>query len=232
MLGVDHPVFKPRDGHRRFEGRARRILALQGAVEQGAIAVLQQVAITDGVDAFDEPVRFVAGLAHQRNDFAAAGVDGHHGAVEFAQRCLGDGLDVRVQRQVQVLPRLAGPVFDLAQGASEGIGFDDARAGHASQAIFVEALQAGLADLPQPLITGGIDTLKVVFGDAADVAHHMGAFRGQRIVAGEAGRHLGTAQVVAVDLEQGHFLHVQVGAQRHPAVARRAVDAVIEALEV
>src|SRR3546814_1400542 len=81
-------------------------------VEQGVVGLI--------VDAVNEGLRIKARLADHRNDLAVARIDRDQRAEEVAHRLLGDELHLGIDRQVQIVTRIAALVFELAQRPAVG----------------------------------------------------------------------------------------------------------------
>ena len=126
-------VIKPGQRHERFDGGAGRILAAQGAVVERRIGRVVQRVPGLGVDAVDEQVGVVAGLADEGQHFAVGGIDRHQRAAIIAERLLRHFLQFRIQRQHQVVAGLRRGARQHAHGASAGIHFDLLEAGGAVQ---------------------------------------------------------------------------------------------------
>ena len=147
MRGVEHLLLQPGQCHERLDRRSRRIGALQRAVVQRSLAILQQRRVGLAADARHERLRIEAGLGHQRDDLAVARIDRHHRAVEFAQRFFRHRLHPGVQGQHQIQSRRTLVVLQFAQRPAIGIGLDDLGARGAAQFVFVRLFHADLADL-------------------------------------------------------------------------------------
>ena len=220
------------EGHEGLDGGAGRVGALQRAVVERSARVALQRAVVLGADALDEGVRVEAGLAHQRQHLAALRIDGGDGAVEIAQRQFGDVLQLGVEGEIEIAAWRAGALFQFAQRPAAGVGLDDARAGRAAQVVLVALLDAELADLVDALVQALVELGVVGLGDAAHITHHVARRRAHCVGTRKSGCDVHALEGEAVQLETRDLLGIEVGAQRHAAVARRLADAVLEARDV
>ncbi len=146
----------------------------------------------------------------------------------------GHALQLGVDAQVEVVAgyRQAALVGQVAQPPAGGIGLDHLVARHAAQLVLVAALDAGLADLRQPLVLVLFQAGVVGVGNAADVADQVRGHVPHRIVAGQLRLHIHTDVFVAAHLVARHLLHRQVRTQRHRVVALHLVHALLEARDI
>ena len=207
-----------RNRHEGLEGGARRVGAAQGAVEQGLVQALVELAPALVVDAVDEQVGVEIGLAHQRQHFAVAWVDGNEGAAAVAEKLFDQGLQPDVYRQHQLVARRRRMAGEPAHRVAAGGLLDLLVAGAAVQLVLIVLLQAELADdLGAPvvallLVRPVLDALLLGRIDATDVADQVARRFAQRVVAEQSrvdvrareaealcheARHLGVAQAVA-----------------------------------
>ena len=231
MLG-GHGVFQPRHRHQRFDRRARRVLALQRAVEQRLGGVVVERLVGLEADAIDEQVRVESWLGHQRQHFATARLDRDDGTFAVAQCRLGGHLQLRVHGQIKALARRPAIVVEITQRPAGGVGFDDFRADLAVQVHFVAPFHTVLADMRGPTIALGAEFPQFLLRDAADVADHVGRRLTERIAPRQSRADIDAGEVVAVDLEAGHFVHRQARADRYSAIARRAPKPVAKAFHI
>ena len=84
IAGVEHPgrgrddaAVEPGNRHFRLDGRARRIQATQGPVEQRLVDGIAQGRVVSGADTGHEQVRIEAGFADHRQHFAGFRVQGN-----------------------------------------------------------------------------------------------------------------------------------------------------------
>ncbi len=231
-LGAGDALFQSPQTDEWFDGRSGRILAAQRPVEQRALGVGVQRVVGFRVDAVDEQVRVVGGLADEGQYIAVIGVDNHRSTGVVAEGLLGDVLQFGVQRQVKVL---AGHRWGAHQGAQYpalGIGFHLAETDFAVQHILVGSFDADLANVRGAAVVGSIDALQVAFVDPSDITERVGRQRAVRVVARQAGDDVDAGELVPVDGKARHFLVAEVKAQRYRLEGRRACAQVVETLAI
>ena len=168
LLPIHHPMGQARQAEYRLDGGAGGVLAVDGAVHEGLVPGTQQGAVVLGVDAGDKDVRVVARLADQGEHAARVRVDGNHRAAPVAQGLIGDRLQVDVQVQPQIPANDGGVDVQGAAHPSKGVGLHPLSADLAMQRVFIEALNAALADEVGTAVAGAVHGVQVLLGDAAD----------------------------------------------------------------
>ena len=86
------PYCRPGGGGDELERRARRVLALDGAVEQRIAGVVEQGLVVGLADAPDELGRVVGGVGRQGQDLAVAGILDDRRSGRRAEVASGDAL--------------------------------------------------------------------------------------------------------------------------------------------
>jgi len=62
--------FERREAHECLDGRARRVLAVDGAVDEGLVRIVEQATVGVRIDAVDERIGIVGRCAGERQDRA------------------------------------------------------------------------------------------------------------------------------------------------------------------
>ncbi|MNQ36072.1 hypothetical protein D3C85_495830 [compost metagenome] len=192
--------------HHRLDGRARRIEAAQHAVVQRTVDGVAQLGIGLEADAGDEGIGVEARLADHRQHVAAGRLDGDYGAAAAAQGLFGRFLQAYVEGQYQVLAGFRIGALEYPQDAPAGVGLDFLVAHLAVQLVFVEALDAGLADMVGAAVVHRIELFELLFVDPPDIAHRMGEMRTLRVMPHQLRHHLHAGQAELVHRHAGDLL--------------------------
>ena len=166
------------------------------------------------------------GRAH-REDLAV--VDAHGdvgpGQAERAERAVGQGLEVGVDRQPDVVAGRRALAAELAGRAAERVHLEAVGARLAAQEAVVLVLDAGLADrvaLLEPSVAGQVELLG---GDLSDVAEQVGGDVALAVVAREDALDRHAREAVAVLPEVEDLAGAEPLGQDHRALRRLLADA-------
>ena len=209
-------------GH-QLEGRAGRVVAGDGALEERLLGVFEQGRQLVLAAVVAEDVVVVAGQADQGQDLAGLGVaDDRHADVAVEQPLLehlGDRLlEVEVDRHDQVLARLGTLDAQRADLAAGRLDLVHLAAGPASEDGLVRVFDAGRADLVVDRVAVLLDLLLVLGGredgrrDRAEVAEDVGQQAAIGVLARGLDGDLDAGQVRQVLLDQQRVLarHVRL----------------------
>ncbi|MNM80605.1 hypothetical protein D3C81_925770 [compost metagenome] len=239
-----------RQRHERLVGRARRIGAPEGPVQQWLVGRAVKLVPGIGIDPFDEQVGIEGRLGNERQDVAGGRLDCHQRAAAVAVERLGQLLQADVQRQDQVVARRRGRGRQRADRPSAGADFHFLEAGQAVQLGLVALLQADLADVVAALVVVGVlarivfgavgivglvhglDPLLVALRDAAQVADHVRGRLAQRVLAEQPRAHVHAGEAEALRGEARHFRIGQLAADRQAFKAARLFHQPLEAAPV
>ena len=148
---ADDALLEERHRLRRLEGAARRISALDGAVQQGLSRVFLQGNVVLAPLPADEQVRVERRRGYHAKDFARLRLDGHYASDLVLHQAFAQHLQVDVQAQLQVLPRNGGtvqlPVHIMPLDASVRVAQQDFHAFLPPQILFVALFDALLANV-------------------------------------------------------------------------------------
>ncbi|EWS55907.1 hypothetical protein X551_01244 [Methylibium sp. T29] len=228
--------FQRGDRHEGLEGRAGRVGAAQGAVQQGLVDRLVELLPALRIDAVDEQVGVEGRLADEGQHLAGARVDRDQRAAPVAEQLLDHRLQLDVDRQPHRVARRrrAGP--QAPHRAARGAGLDLLEAGDAVQLGLVLLLDAELADVVGALVVGRIVGLvdRVLLGlvDAADVAQHMAAELAIGVVAEQPRLDVDPGEAETLRGETRHLLVAELGADRQGLEALGVVHHALEAATV
>ena len=137
----DRAFLKPRRGHHDLEHRARRVLALDGAVEQRVLGILDHPQPGVAVDGAREAIDLEGRRGHHRQDVAVAGIHHDHGAGVALHGLLGGLLDPAVDRGDDLGPGWGSVVLDQPHLAAHGVHLDALAAVLAAQELVEQPLQ-------------------------------------------------------------------------------------------
>ncbi len=218
--GAAQTQLQRRQAHEGLVGRARRVGAAQGAVEQRPVDRLVERAPALHVDAVDEQVGVEGGHADKGQHLAVARIDRHQGTAAGAKHLFDQSLQADVYRQNDVVARLRRCVGEHAHGASTGRGLDPLVPGHSVQHRFKALLDTRSADVIGAAVVGPHllrplgHALFVALVDAGDVAQHVAGRRAQRVVANQARAHLDAGKAKTLRRKACHFNFRQTAANR------------------
>ncbi len=222
--------------HERLERRSRRIGAAQWPIQQRLVDRRVQRIPVLWIDPFDEQVRVVARFADEREHLARIRIERHQRAALFAERVLGDFLQLDVERKLEIVAGGRRRARHDAHGPAARVNFHFLEAGGPVQLAFVRQLDADLADVVGALVVRRFvalfDAVDVGFVDPADVADHMRGQLAVRILAEQPRLDLDPGEAIAVDREPRDFLVGQPRAQRHALEILRFVEELAETLAV
>ena len=201
------PVHHRRHAGEQLERGTGRVLALDGAVEDGLVGrVAGEELVVLRRDAVDEVAGVVDRVAGHGEHRAVAGIGDHDGpgvapvgqvaardaavpgrferlGEEVLGQCLG--LDVDGEPDVVAGDRRGREVAQDADRVAHGVHLEDGLAGHAAQVVLVDPLDAGLADLVPPDVRLGLvhPVLELDVVDLADVADDVGSTGAEGVAA-------------------------------------------------
>ncbi len=180
---VDRAGFKARQSHQRLERGTRRKLRLNRAVEQRMVRIGQQLFPVRGLDAHGEFVGIEGGPVRHGEHVPIARIEGDNRAFAAFKHKLGDGLQIQVDGELDVLPRrgLLDPQ-DLALAAAV-IHHHFALAVDAGQNVVVLLLNAEFADDRTRLVLGKFGCVQLALADFTRVADDV---RGESVLRVEA----------------------------------------------
>ena len=187
MAGAENRLFRGHDavlecGQReeRLDGRAGRIGAAQGTVDQGLVDIALQRLVLLGGEAAREGVGVETRGTRERKDIAGMRIDGDGGSPQTRECRLGGALHAHVETQYEIRPcyRLArgeyGRVGSLAlYRPAGGIHQHFTVSRSAVQFVFVGAFDAQLADQRGAGVRRRIDALEILFADGGNVTERM-----------------------------------------------------------
>ena len=222
--------------HEGLVGGAGWVQTPQGAVEQGFVDGLVERGPVLHVDAFDKQVGVERGLAHQRQHFAVARVNGHQSASAVTKQVFHHFLQLDVQRDHHALAGCGRAAGQLAHGAPAGRCLHLLHAGDAVQGGFKALLHAQLADVLGAPVVGFVvcvlDALLLVLVDAADVANGVAANLAQGVVAEQTRLDLHAREAVLLRGKARHFLIGQPGTDGQRFEVARLLQQPLEAAAV
>jgi hypothetical protein len=136
---------------------------------------------------------------------------------------MDEALQVQVQREVQILARLAVPTIQLLDLAADRIDLEAAQPGPPAQLLLVDLLDAALADPELRQLEQRIAG-QLVLRYRPDIPDHVGSELARRVVPEQPGIEGHARQVRPVDRDPGDLGPVQILAHRDrhegPAPAR------------
>ena len=182
-LIVDRAGFQARDRHERLEGGSRRVLRLNGAIQQRMVRIIGDFPPVGRLDAHREFVGIERGPADHRQHFAGARIHGHYRAVLAFHGQFGDGLQVQIERELQVFPGNGFLVGQYLAGLAAIIHHHLPLAVHAHQRVVVLALDAELADHVALTVFREVGRIQFLLADFTRVADHV---RGEAVLRVEA----------------------------------------------
>ena len=222
--------------HEGLVGRAGRVGAADGAVEQRLVERVVQLVPGFVVDAFDKEVGVVRGLADEGQDLTVLWVDGDQRAAPLAVHLFDELLQLDVDRQPHRIARRRRVAGQPAHRVAAGRGFHLLDAGGAVQHAFVAAFHAQLADVVGAAVVGRLvgilDALFFLLVDAADVAHHVRAGLAHRVGAKQPRLDLDARKAVALGGKARHLFVGQAHADRQRFEVARILLQALEAAAV
>src|SRR5581483_3843922 len=173
-------------------------------------------------DAAREEVGIEAGLARERDDVAAVGVDRDDRPFQTGERGLGYFLDLQIERENGIIARawrlrLEVPAEDagLRHRAALRIDQDLAEAVGAVKLLLESGFHSGLADDRRARIGGAIDMSQILLTDRAHVPHCIDRERSFRIPACLLGRDVDAGELEPPHRKARNLLIGEVQAYRH-----------------
>ncbi len=232
LAALAGPGLEPVQRDERLDGRARRVLAADRAIEQRPVRRVAQLGVAFAADAVDEGIGVIGGRARQRQDLAIARIEHHRRPVALAEQLLGAALQLEIEAQEDVPAGHRRLLVEHAQQPALGVDLDAAHARAAVQQRLVLVLDAELAGVGGRAVGAGIQALEVVLVDAPDIAQRMHGERPVRVAAGQAGDDVDPGEPVAVDRHAGDLFRRQAEPQRDAFERARAVPGRAQALDV
>ena len=173
---VDGAGFQAGQRHDRLERRARRLLRLNGAVQQRVVRVVGDFLPVLGLDADGEFVGIEGRPADHGQHLAGARIERHHRAVLAVHGQLGHGLQIQIDGELQILAGHGRLVLQHLAHLAAIVHHHLALAVHAHQRVVVLALDAELADHGPGIVLGELRIVQFLLADftgvADDVRHH------------------------------------------------------------
>ncbi len=112
------------------------------------------------------------------------------------------------------LPGFVG-ALEHPQHAASGVGLDFFVADLAVQVVFVEALDAGLADMVGAAVVHRVERFQLFLVDPPHITHRMGEMRTLRVMPHQLGHHFHAWQAELVHRHPGDLLFVEFEQDRH-----------------
>ena len=184
------------------------------------------------VDALDEGIGIVGRRADEGENGAGRGLHGDDRTAPFAQRLLGQGLELGIDTQVEVLAGHRRDALEDAQRASVRVGLDLFEPDLAEQGFFVARLEAQLADVLHAAISRLVDLVLFLFVDASDVTEEMHPEARERVVPPQARLEFHAAEIRPLDRQPRRFFLGEVRAQHEIFESRPFAQLFAEILEV
>ena len=234
------PVSSAGQRHKRLESRTRRLLRLNGAVQQRMVGIIGDLFPILRLDAHRKLIGIEGGPADHGQHLAGARIERHHGPVAAIHGQLGHGLQIQVDRELNVFAGNGRLVADNLPYLAAIVHHHLPLAVHAHERIVVLALDAEFADHIALTVFGELGRVQFLFADFAGVPDHVRRHAVLRIQAPlRRNEHqLGKEIVVRIDESQiggRQFLfdydrHI-LGLRFEPPDARRQVVVIqVEAL--
>ena len=133
------------DGDEGLEDRARGVLGLDGAVEEGLVGVVDELLPGGAGDGRDEGVEVVGGGGGEDEEVAIARVEGHHGARTPGEGRLGRALEGEREGEGEVAPLLGVAADPAFAGVDARIDAEHHFAAVAGEEVVVLPFEAGAA---------------------------------------------------------------------------------------
>ena len=198
VLRADDVVGERGERDHRLEGRPRRIVRLDGTVEERVVGIVEESLHLLGGQALREGVRVEGGPGHHRQHIAGLRVEGDDGAFAARERLLGHLLQPHVDGEHEVVPGHART--DAFALGDEGLAVlvhggldasslrvdDDLLDAVVPAELLLEArLEPSTADHVAQLVVAavGFRALELVAADLVHVAEDVGEERAVAIVA-------------------------------------------------
>ena len=176
-IGTAFSCFECSQGHKGLVGRAWRIGAAQGAVEQGLVDRFIECRPVFLVDAVDKQIGVEGGHAHQCQHLPIARVDSNQCATALAVHIFHQLLQLDIYREHHVLPRCGGHAGELAHNLARGGNFHLLAPRCAVQLRLVALLYAEFANVASAFVVERVFAFFECFFfflvDAGDVANQV-----------------------------------------------------------
>ena len=191
---------------------------MRRAVHQRRVGVIQQTGVVFTGNAVNKQVRVIAWHRHHRQDAAGAGIGDHNGCAAARQQGFNILLKLKVEGQIDVMPRLRRHFFKLANHAATVVNLNLFIAGLPVQDIFVVAFNTELTDVVRCGVVRQlavfIEAVDVFVVNLGDVANHMRQRGSVRVVATLVPLYFHAGETVLVYRKAGHLDFRQVGFNR------------------
>ncbi len=186
---------------------------MQGAVEQRPAGRFAQRGVGGRVDAVDEEIGVVGGLADEGEHRSGPRLDGDHRTLELAERLVGHFLQADVETQTQVRAGDGRGALEQSHHATVRIRLHLLEADASEQGVLVVLLHAELADVLRAAVGGAVYALQIRFADATDVADDVPGELAPGINALQARPDLHAGEAILIDGEARGLGRRQVAAQ-------------------
>ncbi len=210
-----HTLLQSCQRHDDFERRPRRQLRLDGLVQQRMVGVIEDGLPVSPGQPHGKLIWIERRPRHHRQDFAGMGIQRHHRADLAFHRLLRRPLDVQIDRQPQVLPRLRILLAHHADLAPVRVHNHVPRSILPPQNLVVSLLHAALADHIARLIERKFGVVQIRLGHLTHIAQHVRRKAVARVQPTLLVQRIELRQLIPVRCQKGLLIRRDVLLQRN-----------------